>query len=207
MNTAVIVPGFAESRVHFQRLITALENAGIHCVVIQPWERGKLQTYRDRAVFIGHSMGAYYVARNDLTPALLVGVVQPYQPRENFMTSIRTITKRAWMQGDILYHAKLRLGNIWNILRYWLRYTQYGLTVVRHRAITARSDDVIIIKNEADPLSITKEVDFHEHGHHDDILYRPNAYIRYIQQLLEPSVKTNNIFYRGAHDMIEATGV
>lgn len=186
MGTVVIVPGFAESRIHFRRLIAALEDRGMDSVVVQPWETEELRLHQDNAVFIGHSMGAYYVAQGNLTPALLVGVVQPRQPRQNFMTSIRTITKHAWAQGDISYHAKLRLANAGNIVRYWPHYARFGLAVVRHHAITARSDDVIIIKNEADILSITEEVDFHEPGHHDDILYRPNAYVRYIQYLLKP---------------------
>lgn len=185
MNIVVIVPGFAESRIHFRRLIAALEHNGYTAAVILPWKADRLEKYRGRAVFVGHSMGAYYVSHSRLTPALLIGVVEPQKSGYDFLISLRNITWYAWMYRDIKHHIVLRLGNLINIVRYLPHYIRYVVVVLRDHTLTTRADDVVVVRNMEDLLSITEQVDFHEPGHHDDILYRPNVYIPYIENLLK----------------------
>lgn len=184
MHTVVIVPGLAESRIHFRRLIATLERSGYTVVVILPWKTDRLEKYRGQAVFVGHSMGAYYISHSRLTPALLIGVVEPQKSGYDFLVSLRNITRHAWMHKDIKHHIVLRLGNLINIARYLPHYMRYAVVVLRNHTLTTRADDVVVVRNMEDLLSITEQVDFHEPGHHDDILYRPEIYTPYIKQLV-----------------------
>lgn len=116
MNSIVIVPGFAESKHHFSKLIQLLELKGYKIKVVMPWRTDIIESYKNSAVFIGHSLGAYCIAEQKLVPSLLIGLPDPVLVKKYFGKSFLKVTSSSLKKQHVLTHTSFRIANLATII-------------------------------------------------------------------------------------------
>ena len=177
-----IVPGFSESAFHFRRIRRLLNHHGIRTQIIQPWQLPK--TNQQVSLYVGHSLGSYVLLQKGLTPALLVGITDPPRLRRNYLANLYRTTSGAIRSGHIAVLVANRCVSIANIVRYLFRYISYGRKLLTAPPLPLIDiDQVWVVRNQHDLLSVSEGVDYHEPGHHEDILYEPNRYLKIIDSI------------------------
>lgn len=184
LKTAVIVPGFTESHRHFKLLCDQLEAEGFTVKFIMPWQITELQQEQGGAVFIGHSLGAYYLAFHKLTPSLLIGLPDQTLVRKYFGKSFLIIRRHAFLNQQRRAYSYHRLHNFYTFMKHFLPNIQLVYRFYRHKTeLETKGDNIILLQNERDPMVKQVSHAIQAKGHHEDITYHPESYLKYIRQL------------------------
>ncbi len=184
MVKVVIVPGFAESSSHFKKLIDLLKLHNYEVEVIMPWQSNILESYRNKVVFVGHSLGAYYLANQKLVPSLLIGLPDPILVRKYFGKSFLIVSNDSFKNKLLTQHSTFRLANAISLCRNFIPFLRFACKFYKNKEILeTKNDSVILLQNELDPMIKKVKHGIHHRGHHDDILYNSSQYVGYIKTL------------------------
>lgn len=187
MKHIVIHPGFLEGHRHFQRLISALEAAGLTAEI----HRCQQETaHASPNLEISHSGGALcrqFKASN--APKLIIA---PPISRHRIK---RTLVFK--LIGDISWALKHRELSFWFYKTFWSIAAFFDIHTWLAMARSMKVYDldldelldtshIRIIANTQDPFVQSLCDDkrcIQLDGHHDDLLYRPDEYLKHIQEL------------------------
>lgn len=182
-KSIIIVPGLAESAVHFKKMKKLLKHEDFDVKIVPSWKVDQLN--QDSAdIFIGHSLGANLLLRKELSPALLVGVADATRIRPNVIRSLLAADLDAIKSRKMMRHSWHRVNNAWTVIVHFRQFLKLTLKYKNIDFFNYKPDSsIIIIQNENDFIVQEADCARRRSGTHEDLVLRPEEYLGCILEL------------------------